>query len=111
MLSKVVFKNVLYNSSSMLILNLSGLIIVVFLARVLKPELFGIYSLSISIITVAMVFADLGINNAATRYVADAVSKNNFRLASGYVSFLTNFKVALSVFLSILLFLLSDTIS
>ncbi|MEM4155191.1 MAG: flippase [Archaeoglobaceae archaeon] len=111
MLSKVVFKNVLYNSSSMLILNLSGLIIVVFLARVLKPELFGLYSLSISIITVAMVFADLGINNAATRYVADAVSKNNFRLASGYVSFLTNFKVALSVFLSILLFLLSDTIS
>ncbi|MEM0315894.1 MAG: oligosaccharide flippase family protein, partial [Archaeoglobaceae archaeon] len=83
MLARTVMKNVIYNSSSLLIANLTGLIVVIFLARTLKPELFGIYTLSLSIIYIFSIFADLGINSAITRYIADAVAKNDYNLAGG----------------------------
>ncbi|MEM4291243.1 MAG: flippase [Archaeoglobaceae archaeon] len=97
MLARTVMKNVIYNSSSLLIANLTGLIVVIFLARTLKPELFGIYTLSLSIIYIFSIFADLGINSAITRYIADAVAKNDYNLAGGYFRFLFKFKLSLTL--------------
>ncbi|MCS7118474.1 MAG: flippase [Archaeoglobaceae archaeon] len=111
MLARTVIKNFIYNSSSIFIANITGLILVIFLARFLKPELFGIYSLSLATISIFSIFADLGINSAATRYIADAVTKNDRDLAGSYSRFLINFKLTLSAFVSILVFLLSETIS
>lgn len=100
MLARTVMKNVIYNSSSILVANLIGLIVVIFLARALKPELFGIYSLSLSIVYIFTILADLGINNATTRYIADAVAKNDYSLAGGYLRFLFKFKLALTLVIS-----------
>lgn len=111
MLSRIVLKNIIYNSSSVLIQSLIGLIVVIFLARTLKPELFGLYSLSLSLVSVLAIFADLGINSAGTRYIADAVSKHDHSLAGGYFYFLINFKLILTLLVTILLFIFSETIS
>ncbi|MEM0202460.1 MAG: flippase [Archaeoglobaceae archaeon] len=100
MLARTVMKNVIYNSSSLLVANLIGLIVVIFLARALKPELFGIYSLSLSIIYIFSIFADLGINSAVTRYIADSVAKNDYSLAGGYFRFLFKFKLSLTLVIS-----------
>lgn len=110
-LARTVMKNVIYNSSSLLITNLIGLIVVIFLARVLKPELFGIYSLSLSVIYVFSIFADLGINSAATRYIADAVAKNDPSLAGGYLRFLLVFKLSLTFAVVAVVVLSSATLS
>lgn len=111
MLSRIVLKNIVYNSSSTLVQSLLGLIVVIFLARVLKPDLFGLYSLSLSLVSVLAIFADLGINSAATRYIADAVSKHDHGLAGGYFYFLVNFKLIITFSIAILLFIFSETIS
>ncbi|MEM2070925.1 MAG: oligosaccharide flippase family protein, partial [Archaeoglobaceae archaeon] len=68
MLAKQVFRNFIYNASSLLIGNLSGLIVSIYLAKTLKPELFGIYSLVLSIAYLVLSLTDLGINAATTRY-------------------------------------------
>lgn len=111
MLSKIVLRNVIYNSSSVLVQSLTGLIVVIFLARALKPDLFGLYSLSLSIVSLIAVFSDLGTNSAATRYIADALSRKDHGLAGGYFYFLAKLKFILALSSSFLLFTLSETIS
>ncbi|MFN3383324.1 MAG: flippase [Archaeoglobaceae archaeon] len=111
MLARTVMKNVAYNSFSLLVANLMGLLVIIFLARVLKPELFGIYSLSFSIISIFAVFADLGINNATTRYIADAVAKNDYNLAGGYFHFLFKFKSFLTLVISAIVAISANSLS
>jgi len=110
-LAQRVFRNVIYNSSSTLVASLTGLIVVIFLARALKPELFGIYSLSLSLIYLFSILADLGVNTAATRYIADAVSKENENLAGSYSKFLLKTKILLSASVALLVFSVSGAIS
>lgn len=111
MLARLVLKNLIYKSSSMIIANLIGLITVIYLARALKPELFGLYSLSLSIVGILSIFSDLGINSAATRYIADAMKSSDKKLAGGYARFLLNLKLFLSVSIALALFVLSESIS
>ncbi len=108
MLARQVLKNVLYSSSSTLIANLTGLVTVIFLARALKPELFGLYSLSISAVAIVSIFTDLGIRSAATRYIADAMKLEDYMLAGGYARFLINLKLLLTAVVALALFFLSD---
>ncbi|MCS7144898.1 MAG: flippase [Archaeoglobaceae archaeon] len=111
MLGRLVLKNTIYSSSSMLIANLTGLITIIFLARALKPELFGLYSLSLSTVAILSIFSDLGIKSATTRYIADAMAGGNYRLAGGYLRFLLNLKLALTILVALSLFILSDSIA
>lgn len=111
MLARTVMKNVIYNSSSLLVASISGLIVVIFLARALGPELFGIYSLSISIAYIFLIFADLGISEAAKRYIADAVAKDDYGLAGGYFRFLFRLKLALSLLVSAIVAIFANPLS
>lgn len=111
MLVRRVARNVIYNSFSIIISNAAGLLISVYLARTLQKELFGIYSLTISVAFLLMAFTDLGINATTVRFCAHAFSKGDYEELRGYFKFLTKIKVALSIFSSLLLFLLSDFLS
>ena len=111
MLAKRVARNVLYNSSSIIVSNAAGLLISVYLARTLQKELFGVYSLTISVAFLLMVFTDLGINATTVRFCARAFSKGDYEELRGFFKFLTKIKITLSIFSSLLLFLLSDFLS
>lgn len=111
MLARLVLKNIIYSSSSLVIANLTGLITIVFLARFLKPELFGLYSLSLSTVGVISIFSDLGIKSAATRYIADAMKTENYELASGYLWFLIKLKIFLTSLVAFLLYIIADPIA
>lgn len=111
MLARRVLKNVIYNSSSVLIGNLAGLVISIYVARVLKPELFGIYSLAISVAFLLMTFTDLGINATLVRYVAHANIKGDDELVRGYIRSLTKLKALLVLAVASMLFLGSDFIA
>ncbi|MEM4575250.1 MAG: flippase [Archaeoglobaceae archaeon] len=111
MLAKTVLKNTIYYSSSILAVNLISLLVIIFLARILKPELFGIYSLSIAIISLFLILADLGINSATTRYIAEAISKNDKSLAASYSRFFLSLKLLLSFLIVFFVLLLSPKLS
>ncbi len=111
MLAKRVFGNVVYNSTSILISSLAGVLVTVYLARVLKPELFGIYSLTISTAFLLMTFTDLGVNTTLIRYVADSYGKKEYELMRGYIRSLGKLKLVLTFTVSLTLFLSSDVLS
>lgn len=111
MLAKQVFRNFVYNSSSLLIGNISGLIVSIYLAKALKPELFGIYSLVLSLAFLMLTLTDLGINAATTRYVADAYIKKDFDTLRGYIKNLAFLKLILSAFASILILISAEFVS
>uniref|UniRef100_A0A7C4WE65 Flippase n=1 Tax=Geoglobus ahangari TaxID=113653 RepID=A0A7C4WE65_9EURY len=111
MLAQKVLRNVIYNSSSVLIANVVGVIIAIYVARALKPELFGIYSLALSIAFLLLTFTDLGINATLIRYVAYAHWKRDYELVRGYVRGLSKLKILLALAVSLVLFISSDALS
>lgn len=111
MLAQVVLRNVIYSSSSMVIANLTGLITIIFLARALKPELFGLYSLSLSTVAIISILSDLGIKSAATRYIADAMKSGDYKLAGGYTRFLLNLKILLTMVVALILLISSENLA
>lgn len=111
MLAQVVLRNVIYSSSSMVVANLTGLITIIFLARALKPELFGLYSLSLSTVAIISILSDLGIKSAATRYIADAMKSGDYKLAGGYTRFLLNLKILLTIVMALILLLSSENLA
>ncbi|MCD6493690.1 MAG: oligosaccharide flippase family protein, partial [Archaeoglobaceae archaeon] len=111
MLAKKVARNALYNSSAILVRNISGIVITIFLARALGHVNFGIYSLTISIALLLLSLTDFGINQTVIRYVSDALGKNNILLVRGYAQELGKIKFVLTVIVSVSLFLLSDVLS
>jgi len=110
-LAKKVARNALYNSSAILVRNISGIVITIFLARALGHVNFGIYSLTISIALLLLSLTDFGINQTVIRYVSDALGKNNILLVRGYAQELGKIKFVLTVIVSVSLFLLSDVLS
>ncbi|MCS7121637.1 MAG: flippase [Archaeoglobaceae archaeon] len=111
MLAKKVAANSIYNSSSILIANISGLIVIIYLAKVLRPESFGVFSLTMAISHLVLSLTDLGINQTATRFIAETYSKENFKLLRGYIKSLSRAKIFLSATVSIFLFAFSDFFS
>lgn len=91
-LTEKTVKNSMYNFTGTIISRAGGLIFTIILARMLLPELFGIYSLVLSIIGIFMVFTDLGISNTLVRYVSDALGKGKKAKASAYINYLIKFR-------------------
>ena len=111
MLARKVFRNIIYNSSSIFIANVVGIVVTIYVARALKPELFGIYSLALSIAFLLLTFTDLGINATIIRYVAHAYGLKDYELVRGYIRSLSKLKVLLVLVVSLVLFVSSDLLS
>lgn len=72
------------------------------LKPLLTPELFGLYSLSLSTILLFAGFADLGIGNALVKYI----SKYN-KNSKGYIIYLAKLKIILTSIVALILMFLS----
>jgi len=110
-LSKVAIKGSAYNFVSLLISKFGGLIFTIIVARMLLPELFGVYALALSIVTVIFTCTDLGIDNTFLRYLSDSVGKKKQELSRGYVKYILKLKVILILFSVILLLIISKYLS
>lgn len=97
--NKLVFKNSFYNLISVFIGKLGGLIFTILIARLLLPDLFGLYNLVLSIVLIAITFTDMGINGTALRYFSKALGDKNFAKLRGYFSYLFKLKISLSLFI------------
>ncbi len=111
-LSEVVIKNTSYELLSNFIGKVAGIIFtVVILARLLGPELFGIYALAFSIAGIILVFADFGVSGATTRYISDALKENRKDKARSYFRYFLKFKSILSLVVVVIFLLLAKTIA
>lgn len=106
-LSVQIAKDSFWNLVLNLVGRVGGLAFTIFVTRVLMPENFGIYSLSISIAMIFFSLADLGVNKAFMTYIPLYLKKNNKAAAASYFNYLLRIKLLLSFASAILLVLLA----
>lgn len=110
-IAKEIFKNTFQNFLASIINRVGGLIFTILIARLLDPKLFGVYSLTLTIVLLILTFSDLGLAQTMIRYVSYALGKKNKAMARTYFKFLFNIKVFSTLLFSFVLFFLANTIS
>jgi O-antigen/teichoic acid export membrane protein len=100
----LVIKNSLYQFSTNIVTKIGSLIFVIILARMLMPELFGLYSLALSTILIFVAFSELGISYTLIRFVSKEFGKN--KNPKPYVLYLAKLKLFLT-FISISILIIS----
>ncbi len=104
----VAIKNSFWQFSSTLVSKAGAILFTIILARVLLPELFGLYSLALSTILIFSSFADLGVSQTLIKFVS---SSKDAKKSKAYFSYLLNIKVFLSLISAIILFSSSKLIA
>ncbi|MFC1710686.1 oligosaccharide flippase family protein [Nanoarchaeota archaeon] len=104
-------KNSAYQFGTTFFAKIGSLIFTIILARLLMPELFGLYSLALSTLILFIGLTDLGLESGMVFFLSKVLSKKNKSKAKSYLIYLSKAKLwVLLVVISILL-LLSRTIS
>ncbi|MEM2955014.1 MAG: flippase [Candidatus Nanoarchaeia archaeon] len=112
--TKKVLKNTFYNFLTTIIGRIGGLIFTIIVARLLFPDLFGIYSLALTIILTIATFTDLGVNATLVRYLSESLKLKTDKAkteARSRTYFLLNFKIILTAIFALLLLLFAELIS
>ncbi len=107
----IAIKNSIYNISTTAIAKIGGFLFSAIIARILMPELFGLYSLALSMVFTFVVFADLGIGSTLIRFVSGALAKGNDKKAKGYYDYLLKLKFLLVIVISLILIVSSKFIA
>ena len=81
------------------------LLFTIIIARMLMPELFGLYSLALSTTVVFSAPSDLGLGTTLIRFVSKSLGKNKPKEAKSYFSYLLKAKAILSITSAALLLL------
>ncbi|RLI81429.1 hypothetical protein DRP07_07380 [Archaeoglobales archaeon] len=109
--ARKVARNALYNFSALLVGNISGLFLAIILARILKPENFGIYSLALSIAMLAIAFSNLGIDGAVVRYTAFYIGRGDLKKVRGHLHYFFKIKFVLALTVAAILILSSKELA
>lgn len=98
----IAIKNSVYQITTNVLAKVGSMIFTIFLARLLMPELFGLYSLALSTIIIFSAIAELGVNQTLIRFVSkESVKKKN--KVKGYVKYLGKIKIWLFLISSLIL--------
>jgi len=104
-------KNSSYQLTTTIIAKIGSLLFTIILARMLMPELFGLYSLALGTIIFFGSFSDFGIGTALVVFVSKALSKKDFKKAKAYYQGLLKYKIYLLAISSFILLSLAYFIS
>lgn len=108
-LARRVARNALFSTSALIVGSLSGLFLAIILARILTPEYYGVYSLTLAIASIAIAITNLGIDNAIARYTA-YFEGSSFKVRS-HLRYFFKVKTLLVFSVSLVLFLASDKLA
>ena len=89
-----------------LVSKIGSIAFIIIIARLMAPELYGLYGLALSTILLIGVFSDFGIGTALITFISKTRDKSPAK-AKGYYSYLTICRIALVVFSSIILLALA----
>jgi len=98
-------KNSMYQFSTTLVAKIGSLIFIIILARLLMPELFGLYSLALSTILIFAAMSELGVGQAIVRFVSYYLGKNKKNKANKYIVYFGKIKLLL-IFVGVSLLLI-----
>ncbi|MEX0932613.1 MAG: oligosaccharide flippase family protein [Candidatus Pacearchaeota archaeon] len=104
-------KNSVYQFSTQSIAKIGSLIFTVILARLLMPELFGLYSLALATIIIFGTISELGIGQTIIRFVSKEIGKGKNGKVKSYLIYLGKIKIYLVLISSILLLISSKYIA
>jgi len=109
--SGIVIKNSVYQFATMSVSKAGSLLFTIILARILMPELFGLYSLTLFTILLFTFFTDLGINNTLVRFISKEMPKNKNSKARDYTIYLYKIKFLITSVILILFLVLAKPLS
>ncbi|MEK6925712.1 MAG: oligosaccharide flippase family protein [Nanoarchaeota archaeon] len=89
--SGLAIKNSIHQISTTIVTKIGSLIFIAIIARVLMPELFGLYSLVFFTIFTFASFSDMGVATSLTRYISLTLAKGDQKKAKSY--FVYHFKI------------------
>jgi len=107
----IALKNSIYQFSATFVGKVGALILTIILARLLMPEVFGLYSLALSTILIFVAFSDLGIADTLVRFVSKELGKKKIAKAKAYSEYLIKIKVFIMLAVSLILILSAKFIS
>lgn len=99
-------KNSIYQVSTNFTAKFGSLIFTAILARILMPELFGLYSLALSTILIFAAFSNLGTSEILIRFLSKNLHLENKSKAKAYAFYIGKIKLSL-IFGSILILFIS----
>ena len=106
----LVIKNSFYQLSTNIFAKGGSFIFTVILARLLLPEMFGLYSLALSTIIIFAAVSELGINQTVIRFISKELGKKRKKLKA-YLFYFGKIKIILVFFSAVLLLILANYIS
>jgi len=109
--SGLTIKNSIYVFLSNFISKIGSIIFTIILARMLMPELFGLYSLALTTILLFVGLSEFGFGRAFITYVSKEIGRNKEGKAKAYALFLLKIKLIAIIGTSILLIFLSKLIA
>lgn len=95
-------KNSTYNFATTLTAKIGSILFTIIIARLLMPELFGLYSLTLATIVLFTGFSDLGLGTAMVRYVSKELGKKKGN-PKGYFKFILKLRIFLASLLIVIL--------
>ena len=101
-------KNSTYQFATTFVSKIGSIIFTIILARILMPELFGLYSLALATIIMFSSFFELGIPTVMIQKVSKSLSKKQDSKAKAYFKYLLKVKI-IFVFISIIFILLASS--
>ena len=107
----IALKNLIYQTVGNFVGKIGGLIFTIILARLLMPELFGLYNLALSTIFLFATFSGLGIGETFITFVSKELGKNRKEKAKAYALYLLKIKLILFIVSSFALLLSAKFIS
>lgn len=104
-------KNSTYTLATLIVAKGGSLLFTIILARILMPELFGLYSLALSTIIIVAIFSSLGIGSAMIIFISKSLGKKKESEAKGYFNLLLKWKTFLIVGTATILVIFSKFIA
>jgi O-antigen/teichoic acid export membrane protein len=104
----IAIKNSVFSFLTTIVSRVGALIFTIVLARLLLPELFGLYSLALSTVMLFGAFADLGVGQTLVKFIS---SSKSLKKSKAYFLYLIQVKICLSLFGATMLLFLAKFIS
>jgi len=108
---KIAIKNASYDLSTSIFSKIGSMIFTIIIARILLPEMFGLYSLALSTLLLFNGLSDFGISSASVRFISQSLGQNKKSKAKAYATYLTKIKIIPLFLASLLLLVLAKFIA
>jgi stage V sporulation protein B len=96
-------KNSIFQLSKTIVEKFGALIFMILVARLLLPELFGLYSLALSTIVLFASLTSLGIGTVLVKFLSNSLEKKDLKTAKSYLVYTAKIKLWLGLIASIIL--------